>query len=105
LHEFAHQLDAEDGSMDGAPALGSRAHFATWAHVLGEEYADLVERVHAGRSSDIDAYGATSPAEFFAVTTEMFFEKPVQLRKRHPALYAELAAFYKQDPAAALAPV
>ena len=100
LHEFAHQLDAEDGSMDGAPDLGSRARFASWARVLGEEFAELSDRLHAGRGSDIDAYGATSPPEFFAVVTEMFFEKPAQLRKRHPELYAELAAFYRQDPAA-----
>jgi hypothetical protein len=99
LHEFAHQLDAEDGSMDGAPDLGSRARFASWARVLGEEFAELSTRLHAGRPSDIDAYGATSPPEFFAVVTEMFFEKPQQLRKRHPELYAELAAFYRQDPA------
>ena len=100
LHEFAHQLDAEDGSMDGAPDLGSRARFASWARVLGEEFAELSARLHAGRGSDIDAYGATSPPEFFAVVTSMFFEKPAQLRKRHPELYAELAAFYRQDPAA-----
>jgi len=98
LHEFAHQLDQEDGTMDGAPDLGSRARYATWAHVLGEEYADLVERLHAGRRADIDAYGATSPPEFFAVVTEMFFEKPAQLRARHPELYATLADFYQQDP-------
>ena len=101
LHEFAHQLDAEDGSMDGAPDLGSRARFVSWARVLGEEFAELSTRLHAGRASDIDAYGATSPPEFFAVVTEMFFEKPQQLRKRHPELYAELAAFYRQDPAGA----
>ena len=99
LHEFAHQLDAEDGSMDGAPDLGSRARFASWARVLGEEFAELSSRIHAGRPSDIDAYGATSPPEFFAVVTEMFFEKPQQMRKRHPELYAELATFYRQDPA------
>ena len=99
FHEFAHQLDAEDGSMDGAPDLGSRARFKSWARVLGEEFSELSSRLHAGRPSDIDAYGATSPPEFFAVVTEMFFEKPRQLRKRHPELYAELAAFYRQDPA------
>jgi len=99
LHEFAHQLDQQDGAMDGAPELGSRARYATWARVLGEEYADLVERVHEGRPADIDDYGATSPPEFFAVVTEMFFEKPAQLRTRHPELYETLADFYQQDPA------
>lgn len=103
LHEFAHQLDSEDGSMDGAPDLGSRGRYVAWARVLGDEYADLVERVNAGRRADIDPYGATSPPEFFAVVTEAFFEKPVQLRARHPELYAALADFYRQDPAKILA--
>ena len=99
LHEFAHQLDGEDGSMDGAPDLGARARYASWAHVLGDEFGELSERIHAGRRTDIDPYGATNPAEFFAVITEMFFEKPQALRQRHPELYEELAAFYKQSPA------
>lgn len=102
LHEFAHQLDGEDGAMDGAPDLGSRASYATWARVLGEEFEALSSRLHAGRPSDIDPYGATSPPEFFAVVTEMFFERPLVLRARHPELYAELAGFYRQDPAARL---
>ena len=100
LHEFAHQLDSEDGVMNGTPELGARARYTSWAHVLGEEFSELTARLHAGRSSDIDAYGATNPAEFFAVLTEMFFEKPRALRQRHGELYDELAAFYKQDPAA-----
>ncbi len=99
LHEFAHQLDQESGAMDGAPALQGLARYATWARVLGREYADLVERVHAGRRVDIDRYGATSPPEFFAVMTEMFFERPRALAAKHPELYATLADFYKQDAA------
>ncbi len=100
LHEFAHQLDGESGGMDGAPDLGARARYTSWAHVLGDEFAELSRKLHDGRPSDIDSYGATNPAEFFAVVTEMFFEKPRALKQRHPALYGELAAFYKQDPAA-----
>ena len=99
LHEFAHQLDAEDGSMDGAPDLGARARYTSWAHVLGDEFGQLSTALHEGHRSDIDGYGATNPAEFFAVVTEMFFEKPRALKKRHPALYDELAAFYNQDTA------
>jgi Mlc titration factor MtfA (ptsG expression regulator) len=98
LHEFAHQLDAEDGAMDGTPGLSSRARYATWAHVLGDEQKELSARLLAGRESDIDAYGATNPAEFFAVITEMFFERPGPMRKHHPELYRELVAFYRQDP-------
>lgn len=100
LHEFAHQLDGENVAMDGAPALGTRARYNAWAQVLGAEFAELARTLHAGRRSEIDAYGATNPAEFFAVLTEMFFEKPRALQRRHPELYAELAAFYRQDPAA-----
>lgn len=99
LHEFAHQLDAEEGAVNGAPALGSRARYATWARVLGAEFEDLTTRVQKGLGSDIDAYGATNPPEFFAVVTEMFFEKPRQLRNRHAELYRTLADFYQQDPA------
>lgn len=99
LHEFAHQLDAEDGSVDGAPPLESRARYVAWARVLGDEYEDLVLRLHAGRPTDIDGYAATSPPEFFAVVTELFFDSPVALRRRHPELYDALAGFYRQDPA------
>jgi Mlc titration factor MtfA (ptsG expression regulator) len=101
LHEFAHQLDAEDGAMDGAPDLGSRSRYATWARVLGEEQRELSERLQSGLPSDIDPYGATNPAEFFAVVTEMFFGRPRALRERHPELYQELVAFFLQDPASA----
>ncbi len=103
LHEFAHQLDAEDGAVDGAPNLGPRARYVAWARVLGDEYADLAQRLREGRSTDVDPYGATSPAEFFAVVTEMFFEKPTQLAQKHAGLYAELSAFYRQDPASLVA--
>ena len=100
LHEFAHQLDGEDGPMNGTPELGARARYTSWAHVLGHEFDELSQRLHAGRPSDIDPYGATNPAEFFAVVTEMFFEKPRALKRKHPELYDELAGFYAQDPAA-----
>ncbi|HEX3597108.1 MAG TPA: M90 family metallopeptidase [Polyangiaceae bacterium] len=99
LHEFAHQLDGEDGAMDGAPGLGSRNRYAAWARVFAEEYEDLSRRFRAGLPSDLDPYGSTNPAEFFAVVTEMFFEQPGRLKRRHPALYAELESFYRQDPA------
>jgi Mlc titration factor MtfA (ptsG expression regulator) len=101
LHEFAHQLDAEDGDMNGAPVLGTRSLYSAWAHALGAEYDELIERVAAQKPADIDAYGATSPAEFFAVVTEAFFETGEALEREHPELYEVLRAFYRQDPAAA----
>lgn len=101
LHEFAHQLDEEDGSADGAPLLARRSMYVAWARILGKEYAELVREAEEGQPSLIDRYGATNPAEFFAVATEFFFEAAAQLKARHPELYAELKLYYQQDPAAA----
>ena len=92
---------AEDGSADGAPPLPRRSMYLAWARILGREYAELVSDAEQGRSSLLDVYGATNPAEFFAVATEFFFEAPVQLRAKHPELYEELKLYYQQDPAAA----
>jgi Mlc titration factor MtfA (ptsG expression regulator) len=100
LHEFAHQLDQEDGSSNGAPVLPRRSMVVAWARVLGEDYEALLRDIEDNHRTLIDRYGATSPAEFFAVATETFFEQPRQLKERHPALYEQLAAFYQQDPAA-----
>ncbi len=100
LHEFAHQLDQEDGVADGAPDLDGSDARKSWAEVLGTEYADLREHVHVGQRSDIDEYGATNPAEFFAVVTEMFFERGAELKKNRHDLYEQFASFYQQDPAA-----
>jgi MtfA peptidase len=99
LHEFAHQLDQEDGAADGAPILEHRSRYVTWARVLGAEYEELRRASSAGKRSVLDDYGATEPAEFFAVATECFFEKPAQMKRKHPALYDELKDYYHQDPA------
>lgn len=99
FHEFAHQLDSESGEAQGAPILPRRSMYARWARVLGHEYRNLIESVEQGKPTLIDKYGATSPAEFFAVATEFFFEKPVELQERHSALYRQLMLFYRQDPA------
>ncbi len=99
LHEFAHQLDQEDGAADGAPLLERPSSYVTWARVFGQEYAALQERAARGQPTLLDQYGATNPAEFFAVATETFFEQPVRMRKEHPELYAELKGYYRLDPA------
>ena len=100
LHEFAHQLDQETGYANGAPRLLLRAHYARWSRVLGEEYARLLRQLHDPDAPPplIGAYAATSPAEFFAVATEVFFERPHQLAAAHAALYDEFAGFYRVDP-------
>lgn len=100
LHEFAHQLDAEDGAVDGAPSLPSRARYRSWAAVLSEEYESLANELHRGHATLLDAYGSTSPAEFFAVATELFFERPQAMLRAYPELYKQLEGFYQQDPAA-----
>ena len=99
LHEFAHQLDFEDGSTDGTPALGSGAEVRAWARVFEEELETLRRAADAGEPTLLDPYGAEDPAEFFAVATETFFERATELRHRHPLLYDELRRFYRQDPA------
>jgi MtfA peptidase len=98
FHEFAHQLDQEDGSSDGVPILPGRNLYSAWARVLGAEYDELRQTAETGKKSVLDTYGANEPAEFFAVATEAFFEKPVQLKKKHPELYEELKIYYGQDP-------
>lgn len=99
LHEFAHQLDQEDSQADGAPILEGRSGYVPWSQVLGAEYEALCSKVSRGGYSDINAYGATNPAEFFAVITEAFFEKSKQMQRKHPDLYDQLKNYYKIDPA------
>jgi len=98
LHEFAHQLDAEDGVTDGVPILAPGA-LRTWGRVLSAEYERLRQDAAHDRPSALDSYGASNRAEFFAVATETFFEKPDQLEREHPELYGQLHQFYRQDPA------
>ena len=100
FHEFAHQLDNETGATNGAPVLGNRSTYVAWARVLREEFDRLNEDIDRDRPNVLDDYGGTNPAEFFAVATEAFFERPLALRREKPALYEQLKAFYRQDPAA-----
>jgi len=98
LHEFAHQLDGESGITNGAPLLYSKNAYASWTQVLTKEFEALREASAAHRHTLIDEYGATNPAEFFAVVTETFFEQPYQLEERHKALFDELLNYYRVDP-------
>jgi Mlc titration factor MtfA (ptsG expression regulator) len=99
FHEFAHQLDDEWGVADGAPALPNESMYKDWARVFKVEYDSLVEADRRGEETFLDPYGAESPAEFFAVVTECFFETPVELKRYHTELYEQLKLFYEQDPA------
>ena len=97
LHEFAHQLDAESGSTNGAPPL-RRNSYRAWATIFSENFQDLELRSLRGLSTVMNEYGASNPAEFFAVATETFFERPHQLHKHRPELYGELQRYYQLDP-------
>jgi hypothetical protein len=103
-HEFAHQLDAENGPVDGAPFLPDARARRDWAVVLGDEYERLEQEVEWGRPTFLDPYAASHPAEFYAVLTEYFFVRPVPLRHHHPELYDQLRVCYGIDPAALLDP-
>ena len=102
IHEFAHKLDMLNGAVDGIPPLPvglSRQH---WEATLLATYDDFCARVDAaeqvGRETQLDPYAAENPGEFFAVMSETFFETPQILKEEYPALYEQLAAFYRQNP-------
>lgn len=98
LHEFSHQLDSESGSTDGAPLLAGESSYRSWATALSGEYRVLQRKARAGRRSLMDHYGATNPAEFFAVATETFFEKPRRMARHHSELFEVLRSYYRIDP-------
>lgn len=98
LHEFAHKLDEQNAGMDGLPVLGDGRQHREWARVLGREYESLQQRAEEGEESFLDTYGAESPAEFFAVATEAFFENAPAMKLQHPELYEQLSRFYNLDP-------
>jgi len=98
LHEFAHQLDYENFAADGAPTLATREQQMSWREVMRTEFASLRAADDTGIPTLLDTYGATNPAEFFAVSVEAFFERPSALRSRHPKLYAELQRYFNQSP-------
>jgi Mlc titration factor MtfA (ptsG expression regulator) len=100
IHEFAHKLDMLNGDANGFPPLHAGMDRAEWSGAFGEAYEDFKGRVQAGAPLAIDPYAAETPAEFFAVLSEAFFEIPDKVRAGYPRVYDQLAAFYRQDPAA-----
>ena len=96
-HEFAHVLDRAGGAFDGTPELRAHAHYRPWAQVMSRNYLALRRGGRRARKV-LRSYAATNEAEFFAVATEAFFEKPDQMRKHTPELYAELQRFYRWNP-------
>ncbi len=99
LHEFAHQLDADSGAVEGLPALPSHAERERWKRIMGQEQARLARDAWQGVATVINPYGLESPAEFFAVSVEAFFERGAEMKARHAELYGLLAHYFAQQPA------
>jgi Mlc titration factor MtfA (ptsG expression regulator) len=98
IHEFAHHLDGLDGEMGGSVQMPTRELADQWDHVVADQLATLRQTIQMGQSTFLDPYAATSKAEFFAVTSEHFFEDPPGLYSYHPELFALLVHFYQTDP-------
>jgi len=98
-HEFAHKLDMLDGTADGTPPLRNLSEYRDWVIICSREYLRLRHDAEQGKKSFLDAYGATTEAEFFAVVTEQFFDSPIRLKEQAPDLYRVLKEYYNQDPA------
>ena len=100
VHEFAHQLDQAKGEANGAPfTTASTSQRRRWAAIMSREFEQHRRNAVLGEQTLLSHYGAISPAEFFAVCSEVFFELPQAMRYVHPALYTELSGYYRLDPA------
>jgi hypothetical protein len=100
VHEFAHKLDLLDGAVNGVPALHEDMSRATWVEVMQQSFDELEAAIDRGEEPWLDPYAAENPGEFFAVCSETFFDVPAELATQHPDVYAQLSAFYRQDPLA-----
>jgi MtfA peptidase len=100
IHELAHKLDMRNGAPDGFPPLHRGMEPRQWSAAFSAAFEDLNRRIDAGEPSAIDPYAAEDPAEFFAVLSETFFERPELLQATYPEVYAQMQAFYRQDPQA-----
>ena len=98
IHEFAHQIDDLSGHTDGVPILAKDHSYADWERVFVEAYDTHVRNVEQGRRTVIDAYGAEGYEEFFAVSVEVFFEKPAVLKREEPEVYEQLSRLFRLDP-------
>ena len=99
IHEFAHKIDMRNGDANGCPPLPATMPVKVWKKALADAYDHFSARVDRDQPTEIDPYAAESPAEFFAVLSEVFFADPLLLRREYPEVYGQFAAFYRQDPA------
>ena len=102
IHEFAHKLDMQNGQANGYPPLHAEMNAATWVEAFSIGYEDFQDNCRRGKHIGIDCYAASSPAEYFAVLSEVFFEQPSVLQKHYAAIYEQLRQYYRQDPLARL---
>jgi hypothetical protein len=100
IHEFAHKIDMRNGEANGCPPLPAGMSADAWTRALSAAYDDFCARIDGGEDTAIDPYAAESPAEFYAVISEVFFAEPLLLHREYPQVYGQCAAFYRQDPAA-----
>ena len=98
IHEFAHQLDQENGKANGAPILDKGQSYQCWSDVFSKHFQHLKKQAQTGEPSLFDYYGATEPAEFFAVVSEVFFEQAQPFFHKYPMLYQQLTKYYQVDP-------
>ena len=98
IHEFAHKLDMQNGDANGYPPLHKGMNSTAWAEALTAGFEDLQHKCSRGISIGIDCYGASSPAEYFSVLSEVFFERPSIIQDHYPAVYEQLCLYYQQDP-------
>ncbi|MGD9000854.1 MAG: zinc-dependent peptidase [Granulosicoccaceae bacterium] len=97
IHEFAHKLDMQNGVANGYPPLHADMDKAQWVEAFSSGFRDFQYKHEHGKRTGIDSYAASSPAEFFAVLSEVFFERPDIVYKLYPAIYEQLRLFYRQD--------
>jgi Mlc titration factor MtfA (ptsG expression regulator) len=100
IHEFAHKIDMRNGAANGCPPLPAEMPPHVWKKTMTAAYEHFQARVARGERTTIDPYAAESPAEFFAVLSEVFFVEPRLLRHEYLAVYQQFARFYRQEPAA-----
>ncbi|RRS08674.1 zinc-dependent peptidase [Pseudoalteromonas sp. J010] len=98
FHEFAHQLDQQTGVTNGTPILPAKVSYQDWGRVLSKAYQHLKMQLSYNMPHAIHSYGATNEAEFFAVVTETFIEKPYELKQENPELYNLLKDYYQFEP-------
>ena len=102
IHEFAHKLDMQNGDANGFPPLHPGMDLKAWTEAFSVGFEDLQHRCSNGMHIGIDCYAASSPAEFFAVLSEVFFERPDVLQRHYVKVFEQLRLYYRQDPSTRL---